>query len=326
MKKNLITLFFLAVAMTGGMPAVAQHSTPALNEKVVTFDVPQLPKDAGSFLIANDLGRNGYYEQKPVAELMGNLAEKVDIECVAALGDVHHFEGVASTSDPLWMTNYELVYSHPELMLPWYPVLGNHEYNGNTQAVIDYSRVSRRWMMPSRYYAKTVEAEDDTQALLLFIDTAPLIDKYRKDSIDYPDACRQDREAQLAWIEEQLRTSKAKWKIVMGHHPVYAQTTKSDKERADMQKYLKPLLDRYGVDLYVCGHIHTFQHIVPAGSKTEYLVNTSGSLARAVSPIEGTRFCSGDEGFTLLSFNTDEIHCYLYNEKGKIIYDFSHRR
>ena len=245
MKKNLITLFFLAVALTGGVPAVAQHSTPALNEKTVTFDVPQLPKDAGNFLIANDLGRNGYYEQKPVAELMGNLAEKVDIECVAALGDVHHFEGVASTSDPLWMTNYELIYSHPELMLPWYPILGNHEYNGNTQAVIDYSRVSRRWMMPSRYYAKTVEAEDDTQALLLFIDTAPLIDKYRKDSIDYPDACRQDREAQLAWIEEQLRTSKAKWKIVMGHHPVYAQTTKSEKERADMQKYLKPLLSAH---------------------------------------------------------------------------------
>ena len=48
------------------------------------------------------------------------------------------------------MTNYELVYSHPELMIPWYPILGNHEYRGNTQAVLDYSQVCARWEMPAR--------------------------------------------------------------------------------------------------------------------------------------------------------------------------------
>ena len=100
------------------------------------------------FILANDLGRNGYYDQKPIAELMGKMAENVDIEFVVAAGDVHHFEGVRSTTDPLWMTNYELIYSHPDLMIPWYPVLGNHEYRGNTQAVIDYSNVSARWRMP----------------------------------------------------------------------------------------------------------------------------------------------------------------------------------
>lgn len=35
-------------------------------------------------------------------------------------------------------------------MLEWYPILGNHEYRGNTQAVIDYSKVSRRWVMNER--------------------------------------------------------------------------------------------------------------------------------------------------------------------------------
>lgn len=98
-----------------------------------------------SFLLANDLGRNGYYDQKPIAELMGQMAENVDIEAVVAAGDVHHFEGVRSVNDPLWMTNYELIYSHPELMIPWYPVMGNHEYRGNTQAVLDYAQVSARW-------------------------------------------------------------------------------------------------------------------------------------------------------------------------------------
>ena len=90
-------------------------------------------------LVVNDLGRNGYYEQKPIAELMGKMAEEQDIEAVLALGDIHHFMGVESIDDPLWMTNYELIYSHPALQIPWYPILGNHEYRGNTQAVLDYS-------------------------------------------------------------------------------------------------------------------------------------------------------------------------------------------
>ena len=39
-----------------------------------------------NFYLANDLGRNGYYDQKPIAELMGTMAENVDIECVVAAG------------------------------------------------------------------------------------------------------------------------------------------------------------------------------------------------------------------------------------------------
>ena len=93
-----------------------------------------------NFYVANDLGRNGYYDQKPIAELMGTMAEEIGPEFVVATGDIHHFEGVRSVNDPLWMTNYELIYSHPELMIDWFPVLGNHEYRGNTQAVLDHAR------------------------------------------------------------------------------------------------------------------------------------------------------------------------------------------
>ena len=47
-----------------------------------------------TFMIASDLGRNGYYDQKPVAEMMGVVASIAEPEFVAALGDVHHFQGV----------------------------------------------------------------------------------------------------------------------------------------------------------------------------------------------------------------------------------------
>ena len=103
-------------------------------------------KGSVNLYIANDLGRNGYYDQKTIADLMGEMAEDVGPEAILAIGDVHHFNGVASVNDPLWRTNFEDIYSHPELMIDWFPVLGNHEYRGNTQAVMDYGKVSRRWM------------------------------------------------------------------------------------------------------------------------------------------------------------------------------------
>ena len=39
-------------------------------------------------VLANDLGRNGYYDQKTIAETMATLCEQVDVECVVAPGDV----------------------------------------------------------------------------------------------------------------------------------------------------------------------------------------------------------------------------------------------
>ena len=271
-------------------------------------------------LVANDLGRNGYYEQKPIAERMGKMAGELEVEAVLALGDIHHFMGVESVNDPLWMTNYELIYSHPELQIPWYPILGNHEYRGNTQAVLDYSNVSRRWQMPARYYSKVFE-EDGATLRVVFIDTTPLIDKYHKDSLDYPSVPQQDAKKQLAWLEEELSGAKEDWVVVVGHHPIYAHTTKSESERKDMQKRVDPILRRHNVDMYICGHIHNFQHIKPQGTNIDYVVNSAGSLARSkVEAIEGTIFASGEAGFSILSFTKDELCLDLINGKGKTIH------
>ena len=280
-----------------------------------------------NFYVANDLGRNGYYDQKPIAELMGRMAETVGIECVAAAGDIHHFEGVTSTQDPLWMTNYELIYSHPELMLAWYPICGNHEYRGNTQAVVDYAKVSRRWEMPAKYYTKVIE-DDDVTVRLVFVDTTPMIEKYRKDTGKYPDACKQDVQKQLAWLDQTLADAKEDWVIVIGHHPVYAQSTKSEKERTDMQKTLNAVLLKHpNVAMYVCGHIHNFQHIRKPGCNIDYVVNTSGSLSRPdVKPIDGTQFCSGVSGFSLVCADKQELDLHLIDKDGKVVYTVSHKK
>lgn len=278
-----------------------------------------------NFYVANDLGRNGYYEQKNIAETMGRMAEAIGIECVAAIGDVHHFEGVASVNDPLWMTNYELIYSHPELMVPWYPTLGNHEYRGNTQAVIDYAKVSRRWIMPDRYYTKVLE-DNGVTVRLVFVDTTPLIDKYRQNSDKYPDAGKQDMQKQLAWLDTTLNNAKEDWVIVLGHHPIYADTGKENSERQDMRQKLNSVLTRHkNVAMYICGHIHNFQHIRQEGCDIDYVVNTSGSLSRPnVKPVEGTRYCSGIPGFSLVTADKQELTLHLVDKEGKVVYSVHH--
>lgn len=270
-------------------------------------------------MIGNDLGRNGYYEQKSIAELMGKVAETLGPDAFIALGDTHHFLGIESVDDPLWMTNYELIYSHPELQVEWCPVLGNHEYRGNTQAVIDYSGISRRWNMPSRYYTRIFD-NDGTRVKIIFIDTTPIIDKYRADSTEYPDAVRQNVEAQLQWLDNELsRDDNADWTIVAGHHPVYAQTPKQSSEREDLQSKVEPILRKHKVDMYVCGHIHNFQHIRRNG--IDYVVNSSGSLSRQdVSVVDGTIFCSGVPGFSILSATPRNLTLSMIDPTGKVIH------
>lgn len=308
MKLNRILSAVLLTALT---LATAVAQTPA--------EWSTLGKDA-NFFLANDLGRNGYYDQKPIAELMGAMAEEIGPECILAAGDVHHFEGVQSTSDPLWMTNYELIYAHPELMIPWYPILGNHEYRGNTQAVLDYSGVSRRWEMPARYYTRSFE-EDGTTVRFVFIDTTPLMEKYRKESGKYPDAHLQDNARQLAWADSVLTAATEDWVIVIGHHPIYADTPKEESERTDMQRTLGSLLARHNnVAMYLCGHIHNFQHLRVPNSSIDYVVNSSASLSRAVNPTEGTVFCSPEAGFSVIAADKQELCLYMIDKNGNVLH------
>ena len=87
-----------------------------------------------------------------------------------------------------------------------------------------------------------------------------------------------------------------------------------------MQERVKPLLEKYGVDMYLCGHIHNFQHIKPAGSPVDYVVNSSGSLSREVSPVEGTVFCSPEPGFSVVSASDKELKLYMLDKNCNILH------
>jgi len=84
-----------------------------------------------------------------------------------------------------------------------------------------------------------------------------------------------------------------------------------------MQNTLDKVLRKYPkVAMYLCGHIHNFQHIRVPDSSIDYVVNSSASLSRKVKPIKGTLFCSPEPGFSVIA--ADKLH--MIDKKGNVLY------
>ncbi len=316
----LLAIGLVAFAQNQGEPDTKFESLANSRQEISSYDKKKWEelKAPVNLFVSSDLGRVGYDEQKPIASLMGEMAEVIGPEAMLALGDTHHYMGVQSVYDPLWQSNFENIYKHPELQVPWNAICGNHEYRGNSQALIDYSKVSRRWDMSARYYSKTFNGKGTT-VKVIFIDTTPIIDKYHNDPEKYPDASKQDVDEQLEWLDNELAKATEDWIIVAGHHPIYADTPKDESERSDMQSKVGTILNRHKVDMYIGGHIHNFQHIHKNG--IDYVVNSSGSQSREkVNKVEGAVFVSGEPGFSIISADSHWLRLSMIDSKGKILH------
>ena len=118
-----------------------------------------------------------------------------------------------------------------------------------------------------------------------------------------------------------IPSAEEDWVMVVGHHPIYAETPKDESERLDMQNTLGKVLGKYPkVAMYLCGHIHNFQHIRVPGSPIDYVVNSSASLSRKVKPIEGTQFCSPETGFSVIAADKKELCLHMIDKTGKVLY------
>jgi len=286
--------------------------------------IPELKQveDGFSFLVMGDFGRYGQYHQKDVALQMGKAAMTIDAEFIVSVGDNFYPNGVQSTQDHQWISSFEDIYTNMSLHNDWYVALGNHDYNGNIQAQIDYSKLSRRWHMPDEYYSKTFELEDGSEMLMVVMDTNPFIDSYHEKGEDkYENIIAQDTLAQKKWLTETLSASTARWKIVVGHHPLYSGgKRKSSRDTTGFEKKFAALFDKYKVDAYLCGHEHDLQVIRPKGRHTTQFLTGSASEVRPTGNREGTLFAAAVPGFMTFTVTKNAMLVQLVDSAGKIIY------
>ncbi|KAI0129758.1 acid phosphatase AphA [Xylariales sp. AK1849] len=72
---------------------------------------------------------------------------------------------------------------------------------------------------------------------------------------------------QIRWFEKDLASvnrTKTPWLIVMSHRPMYSTETSSYQK--NMRNAFEGLMLKYGVDLYLSGHIHWYERLWPMGA------------------------------------------------------------
>jgi acid phosphatase len=295
-------------------------TTAALTGTAASFALPALaaPK-ALPFLLVGDWGRHGQDNQHDVAVQMGKTGAAMDAQYTVSVGDNFYEDGVTGLDDPHWQNSYEQVYSAAVLQRPWKVILGNHDYRGNVQAQLDYSKQSHRWQMPARYWTETTVLPDGAKAAFYYLDTSPFVKSYYGSKVAVQG---QDSQAQLDWLDAALAASSAEWNIVIGHHPVYTALETEDGHDHDMPDLiarLLPLLQKHNVPVYICGHDHTLQAVQMEG--IAFIVTGAGSLTYTpkTATIRGG-FVSGAHGFMAASLSGKEFRYSLIDMNGNALF------
>lgn len=124
---------------------------------------------------------------------------------------------------------------------PLMPVPGNHDSQDGLGAWMYQEMFSFPKNGPKDVPAEMTYAYNYDDALFLMID------------------CTQPVSVQTAWIESQLKNSKAKWKFAMFHFPPYNFVEPYD----DIMKAWCSLFDKYHVDMVMSGHMHYYLRTRP---------------------------------------------------------------
>jgi len=304
-------LFFIAFMATT-IPCVLAQSH--LEKHLAGKQIEGLTKEAGTnyFLVFGDWGRNGQGDQQDVADWMGIAANQLTVKFVISTGDNFYCCGVASTEDYQWLSSFEQVYRSHSLQIPWFITLGNHDYQGNVQAQIDYSKKNQRWKMPDRYYTN---ARDGIR--YIFLDTTPLVKSYYHDG-NHEEVIKQDTTKQLQWLDSVLLHSPEKTKIVAGHHPLYSLGDHGGE--IDLRIMLEKRFEKYRV-IYFAGHDHSLQSLQLAGSSVHYIISGGGSehTLIKIDPLI-TKFAKGTTGFLVVGSSDKALKLYYIDSQGKILY------
>jgi len=311
-RRQFVRTLFVATAQAAAIGSLFPHKLFAADAKTGGLN----------FLVFGDWGRNGEPDQSDVAAQMAVAAKEVEAKFIISVGDNFYENGVSSVDDPQWRTSFENVYAAPSLQVPWHVALGNHDYHGNCDAQLAYAKKSPRWNMPARYYVRSEKIDAFTTVDFFYLDTTPMLKGYylptNKERI-HDNVATQDVPKQLAWFKDALAASKAQWKIVIGHHPIYSGGGLfGHGDTPELIENILPLLQEYKVPVYFNGHDHNLQHL-QAGAVNMF-DSGAGSSFRPVFDTKLTKFAKGCSGFTAVALQADKMDVRMIDDHGRLLY------
>ena len=267
-----------------------------------------------SLLCLGNFG-TGRKEQYQVSQLMKEICSK-DCKLILGLGNNIYPDGVETIDDELFLEKFEIPYKILSPNLKFYNILGNRDYNlkKSPQNQINYSEKSFRWIMPHNFYC-FIKKFGNTNVEFVAIDTN--LDKIKNKNI------------QEKWAINTLLESKARWRIVFGHHPwkSFGKDQQNMKESScKLDDLYQKLVSTEKVDLIISGHENSQQHIyIP--EKPNMIISGVGGFHHfetASSQVRSNelKFRSIELGCVKIDVNKTQLHIKFFNLEKKIIYEF----
>jgi 3',5'-cyclic AMP phosphodiesterase CpdA len=237
----------------------------------------RLPSN-GSVIAASGLG--------PVASAMQSFcAGAADCDFAVMLGDNIYPDGATADADgrdpqrfrDLFITPFAgLGRGHDDFRI--YAVLGNHDWRTSREgamAQIRFLEQTAPFHMNGMFYrvqppAGRGEVEVfaiDTEVLLasttvykasLADDASEVRSQRREKPLKWAVPQSDAERSMVKWLEDALRGSKARWKIVIGHHPLWSTAGSKFEQAHALRRLILPTLCRHA-DLYLAGHEHTLE-------------------------------------------------------------------
>ena len=255
------------------------------------------PDKSVRVLAFGDFGTGSEAQRKTAAAMLA-YHRKSPFDFGITLGDNFYDVGMASPQDPRWKTWWEDLYG--PLQIRFYASLGNHDWGGADSPAAEILYSSATWKMPAPYYTFTAGA-----AQFFALDTNDI------------------SEAQLIWLKEELAKSRARWKVVYGHHPIY-----SDGDHGDSLVHkakLMPLL-KDNVDLYLVGHDHVLNHIKPESGVHFFVAGGAGASLYKVTPKERTLFAESGNGFAVIEADGGALTVRFISADSRPLYEYALRK
>ena len=250
---------------------------------------------------------------------------------IITLGDNFYDKGTEfGISDPQWNTSwYDIFMKGGDISniknIKWHAILGNHDYYGGYNSIdsqIKRTYIDNNWYMPYHHY---IEIEKQTNSFFIHIDTCQIYPELYHDTKIM--ISRDQKYASLSFIENALkgaRRANARWIFVIGHYHIFSNGFYENYDI--MMDRLLPLLEKYDVDAYICGHEHNFQ--ILKRNNINFVVNGACTYSSEVTndnidPSVQTFFVSNNNGFAVHSLNKNEFKTSFVNNRGHIEYTHS---
>ncbi|MGB6686318.1 MAG: metallophosphoesterase [Terracidiphilus sp.] len=239
-----------------------------------------------------DFGTRGE-DQHRVAAAMVEEHRKKPFDFGITLGD-NFYVDLKSWDDPNFKLAFEDLYG--PMNITFYPCFGNHDWGGEYPALeLSYSKKNPHWDFPAPYYTYTA---GPVQFFVI--------------NSEYEGAWPSVPAIQLRWLQQQLDASKARWKVVYSHMPIYT----TDYGVPDMISALLPVL-KGRADLYICGHVHNLEQHKPVDGVNLFVIGASGRGEVPVHDDPDTVWAKEAYGFGVLEANDHDLTIHIIGEDDK---------